>query len=120
MDVKATTAALTINGNDHSDTINVGSLAPGLGGTLTGILGVINVVNTSASSTLNLDDSGDATGRNGTISTTSVTGFGLGSLVFAVALRGGFTVAFLSFAIVLGIAGFMAPTLFRRDKLLRL
>jgi predicted MFS family arabinose efflux permease len=61
----------------------------------------------------NLDPSrrGQAMGLN---AFTLFTGFGLGSLVFAFALRGGFSFAFFSFAGVLAIAGLAVPSLFVR------
>jgi hypothetical protein len=77
--VKATTAALTINGDDKADYISIGSLAPSLGGTLTGVAGPITVTNTSDASTLVLDDSGDTTSRTGTLTPTEFTGIGMGS-----------------------------------------
>jgi hypothetical protein len=94
--VKATTGALTINGNGRADTIDVGSLAPAPGGTLSGIGGTITITNTASASNLSLDDSGDTTGRIGAISAWSVTGFGLraavdytGSQLKSLAVRGG-------------------------------
>jgi hypothetical protein len=61
-------------GNATGEDVNVGSKAPSLGGTLANINGSVTVNNIS---NLIADDSGDATGRNGTISAASVTGFGL-------------------------------------------
>jgi hypothetical protein len=66
----------------NHDTVNIGSKAPSLGGTLQNIAGTVNVNNTSGGGTaLNIDDSGDHTGRTGTISGSSVTGFGMGGTI---------------------------------------
>src|SRR5271157_934825 len=44
-----------------TDTVNIGSAAPSLGGTLANIAAPVNVSSTSGSTTLNVDDSGDTT-----------------------------------------------------------
>jgi hypothetical protein len=77
IDVQATNAPLMINANGSRDAINVGSLAPNSGGTLTALADPITIMNTAATSSLVVDDSGDSVGRTGTISATSLAGFGL-------------------------------------------
>jgi hypothetical protein len=78
VDVRAASSPLTIDGDNGPDTISVGSQAPGLGGTLANITAPVTVTDTSALSTLSVDDSGDGTGRAGTISGTAITGLGMG------------------------------------------
>ncbi len=59
----------------NHDTVNIGSLAPSLGGTLANIAGTVNVSNTSGGgTTLNVDDSGDTTGQTVTVTNGSVSG----------------------------------------------
>jgi hypothetical protein len=79
VNVRATGAPLVINGSTKVDYITIGSLAPSLGGTLTAITAPITVINTSDSSTLTLDDSGDTTHRTGTLTPTTITGLGMAS-----------------------------------------
>ncbi len=87
IEVQATAGAVTINGNDDDDTIELGSAASSdvrtvsSGGDLDGISGavVVNGNAPSASDSLYLDDTGDLTGENGTITSSTVTGLGLGA-----------------------------------------
>jgi hypothetical protein len=79
VNVQAMSAPLTINGNDPPVNVNIGSLAPRLGGMLSHIDGSITITNTIKPSTLTLDDSGDTTPRTGTLSPTSISGLGLGA-----------------------------------------
>ena len=53
-------APVSIEGS-ATDAVNIGSQAPSLGGTLANIAAPVNVSNTSGSTTLNVDDSGDTT-----------------------------------------------------------
>ena len=63
VNLQSTGVGTTINtGQGSGDVVNLGSLAPATGGTLTGIAGGVTV-DDDDTSTLNLDDSGDATGR---------------------------------------------------------
>jgi hypothetical protein len=57
-----------------TDTVDIGSSAPSLGGTLANIAAPVNVSNTSGSTTLNVDDSGDTTGQTVTVSNNSISG----------------------------------------------
>ena len=79
-------SAVTLNGGADADTFNIGSLAPGAGGVLTGISGVLTVNGDSTgtnSDVLNVDVTGAATGQTGTITTTTISGFGmLGSIAY--------------------------------------
>jgi hypothetical protein len=63
VNVQSTLGSLQVYDNDGFDMVNVGSLAPTLGGgTLANIQGYVNVYGSSTSSiALNLDDSGDTT-----------------------------------------------------------
>jgi hypothetical protein len=62
INVQATTVPVNIEGNSI-DTVNIGSAAPSLGGTLANITAPVNVSNTFGPTTLNVDDSGDTTAR---------------------------------------------------------
>jgi hypothetical protein len=78
VDVRAAASALTIDGDTLNPTVNIGSQAPNLNGTLAAITAPVTVTNTSGA-TLNVDDSGDPTGQTGTVSGTQITGMGLGA-----------------------------------------
>ena len=78
INVQGTTGDLVIDGNnpefEGQDTINIGSQAPSLSGTLASITGTVTVTNTSGHSTLSLDDKRDDSNESATISGTSITG----------------------------------------------
>ena len=78
INVQGTTANLVINGPGLDglgyDTVNIGSQAPSLSGTLASINGSVTVAKTSGNSTLTLDDKRDELGESATISDTSITG----------------------------------------------
>jgi hypothetical protein len=82
VNVQSTAAGTTTSiDTDHNtnigstnNTVNIGSIAPSLGGTLATIAGPVNVSNSSGTMALVLDDSGDITTRTATITSTSVTG----------------------------------------------
>ncbi len=90
-DVQATTGALYLTGGSvGSNTFNLGSLAPVGGGTLTGLAGPVYITggtNTmrllaltgTASNTINVDDTGDTANNIGTLTSTLLTGLGLGT-----------------------------------------
>jgi hypothetical protein len=69
-----TTTSLNAGDGQATDTVNIGSLAPSLGGTLANIAGPVSLSNSSGTTALVLDDSGDATARTATITNNSVTG----------------------------------------------
>lgn len=68
---------LTINGEGGADTINISSNAPTNTGTLDDVDALITVNGDGGADVLNVSDSGDATGRVGTLSSTSLTGLGM-------------------------------------------
>jgi len=84
VNVKATTAPLSIYGGGQNDTFNIGSLAPriGTGGTLSNIDGAVMIEETGLSSTLSIDDSGDTKSRTGVLSADNFGGAGLGNINF--------------------------------------
>ena len=58
--------------------IRVGSVAPNGGGTLDGIAGALAIQDGGGRNFLVVDDSGGTTGRSGTLTTTALTGLGMG------------------------------------------
>ncbi|MFL5329767.1 MAG: beta strand repeat-containing protein [Gemmataceae bacterium] len=74
VNVQQTSGSVTyvIQGQAGNDSVNVGSTAPVAGGDLLGINGIVQIQNTSSFTTVDIDDSGDATGRNATLDTTVV------------------------------------------------
>jgi hypothetical protein len=84
VNVRGTTAPLTIWGGGQNDTIIIGSLAPsfGTGGTLSNIGGAIDIQETGLLSTLALDDSGDSKSRTGVLEADYFGGTGLGNIGF--------------------------------------
>jgi hypothetical protein len=77
VNVPAASGSLTMNGAGGRQTVNIGSQAPNLNGILASITAPVTVTNSSGA--LNVDDSGDNTGRTGTVNSTQITGMGLGS-----------------------------------------
>src|SRR6185437_16964363 len=61
------------------NTFNVSSLAPAIGGVLDGIAGALVLVGTGAD-TLNVDDSGSKVARTGSLTDTTLTGLGMGTV----------------------------------------
>ena len=76
--VQSTSGPLRIDGTDSTngllDTVNVGSLAPALGGTMAGIQGAISIGSSMNKINIDLDDSGDTTGRTVKVTNSAVTG----------------------------------------------
>jgi hypothetical protein len=72
VNVRGTSSPLNVVGHGGSDTVTVGSLAPLLGGTLANIHAAVNVSNTTNSTALIVDDSGDAVFRSVTVASNSV------------------------------------------------
>jgi hypothetical protein len=70
----ATTSINAGNGIGSSNTVNIGSNAPLLSGTLANIAGPVNVSSTSGNTTLNVDDSGDSTGQTVAVTNSSISG----------------------------------------------
>jgi hypothetical protein len=78
--VDATTGTLNLYGNAGNDTFNFGSLMPTTGGTVNSIAGQVNIYGgTGSSDTVNVDDTGDAAGNTGALTSTALTGLGLGN-----------------------------------------
>jgi hypothetical protein len=77
--VRATTGTLNLNGNTGNDTFNLGSLASAIGGTVNNIAGQVNIGGGAGSDTVNVDDTGDATANTGTLTSTTLSGLGLGT-----------------------------------------
>ena len=77
VNVRAIQSPTTFNLGSGDNTIDVGSLAPASGGTLAGIAAALSLSGGTGTSTLNLDDTGDATARTGTLAATSLTGLGM-------------------------------------------
>ena len=102
--VQGTEDRLTVNAGDGSDTIEVqaigapgshqsrgrtehhrrGSRAPATGSTLAGIADVLSITSTEGSDTVRVDDTGDVTGRTGTLTDGTLTGLGMpGSISYS-------------------------------------
>jgi hypothetical protein len=77
VNVQAASGPLIIDGDGVRPTVNIGSQAPNLNGTLAGITALVTVTNSSGA--LSVDDSGDATGRTGLVRATEITSMGLGT-----------------------------------------
>jgi Ca2+-binding RTX toxin-like protein len=80
--IKATSGTTTVNSGDGNDTINVGSLATvttNTGGNLDAIQGALTVNGGADTNSLTLDETGDATPNSGTMTSTQVTGLGMGA-----------------------------------------
>jgi len=75
INIKGTTGGLFLDNAGGSDTVTIGSLAPALGGTLAGIKGYVDV-GEYGSTALTVDDSGDGTSRNVTLTGGEVDGLG--------------------------------------------
>jgi Ca2+-binding RTX toxin-like protein len=72
-------ATTTINTGKGMDSVNVGSAAPSTSGNLNGIAGALVVNGGADSDTLNLYDTSDNAGNTGTLTSTKITGLGMGS-----------------------------------------
>ena len=68
----------TVNTGSGTNTVNVGSLAPTNGGVLSGIQGSLNIIS-GGNDTLNLDDTGDTINQIGWLTSSTLTGLGLGN-----------------------------------------
>ena len=68
----------TISMGVGANTVNVGSVAPALGGVLAGVQGPLTLLG-GGQDTLNVDDSGDAMASTGVLSPTVLSGFGMGA-----------------------------------------
>src|SRR5262249_32950832 len=68
--VQSVSGPTTINTKGGQNTINVGSKAPATGGTLGGIKAALTLNGSGGSDVANVDDTGDVTGRSGTLTPT--------------------------------------------------
>ncbi len=76
--VQSTSAPLVINTGGGTNVVDIGSTVPYPGSVLTGIQALVTVTG-DGKDTLNVDDSGDLTGETGTLTSTTVTGLGMGA-----------------------------------------
>jgi hypothetical protein len=76
-DIQAISGPTTINAGRLANTINVGSLAPAVGGKVDGIQAAL-VVNGGGADTVNVDDTGSTIPKTGTLTGTTLTGLGMG------------------------------------------
>jgi hypothetical protein len=74
VNVQATTGPLNVVGQGGNDLVTVGYQGPGVGGTLAGIQGSVSIGNSGPYTQLTVDDSGDPTPRQGTISSSQING----------------------------------------------
>ena len=78
--VKSTTGATTINAHGGNNVFNVGSLAPATGGVLANIQAALTLNGSGGADAAYFDDGGDAIGQSGTLSSSQLTGLGMGPL----------------------------------------
>jgi hypothetical protein len=71
-------ATTTLNTGGGTNVVNVGSLAPGTSGVLSGIQGPL-IVAGDGSDTLNVDNTGNTGVESGTLTATTLTGLGMGA-----------------------------------------
>jgi hypothetical protein len=102
VNVLATTGTLNIDGQNGSDTVTLGSLAPSLGGTLANIAGPVNVSNSSGQTTLVVDDSGDTVSKTATLIDGKLTGLAPAAVYWAPTST---TVGGVNFLDILGGSG---------------
>jgi hypothetical protein len=76
--VQATSGPTTINGGAGDDVFAVGSLAPASGGTVDAIAGPLLINGDAGTDTVTVDDRGDVTPNTGSLTSTALTGLGMG------------------------------------------
>src|SRR5262249_27325023 len=69
----------SIDTGTGADRINVGSLAPGVGGRLNTIAGGLTINGQGGKDIMTVDDTGNTTGNTGSMTGTTITGLGMGS-----------------------------------------
>ncbi len=74
VNVRSTGGPTAVSVGTGVDTINVGTLAPAIGGTLDGLAGALTLTG-GGTDTINLDDSANAAAKSGILSATAATGF---------------------------------------------
>ncbi len=77
INIRGTSAAMALNTGAGDDTINVGSLAPAMGGTLNGVYALLTLNGQEGNDILNVDDSGDTGQNTGTLTEDAITGLGM-------------------------------------------
>jgi Ca2+-binding RTX toxin-like protein len=77
VNIRATNGIFDLDTQAGNDTINVGSAAADIGGTLNGIGGAITLSAGVGYDILNLDDTGDTTSSSGVLGATVISGFGM-------------------------------------------
>ena len=78
VNVQGTGGVANVNSGAGVNTVNVGSKAPALGGVLNNIQGTLTVTGGGAD-TLNVDDTGSSGAKTGTLTSSTITGLGMGS-----------------------------------------
>ena len=78
INIQSTSAVTNVNTGAGTNTVNVGSLAPTTGGIVDNIQGALIIVG-SGSDTLNIDDTGSAGSKTGTLTATTLTGLAMGA-----------------------------------------
>jgi len=80
--IRGTNAGLptTVNGGADNDVFNIGSNAPGSGGTVDAVAGYLDVIAGEGHDTMNVDDAGSTTDETGTLTSNHLAGLGLGAL----------------------------------------
>src|SRR5262249_52188773 len=79
--VQAVSAPTTINTSPGNNVFNVGSNAPAGNGTLGNIKAALTLNGSGGTDSATIDDSGDGTGQTGALSSTQVTGVGMGAAI---------------------------------------
>jgi hypothetical protein len=83
VNIRAIIATTTVNAGTGADAINVGSLAPAIGGNANAIAATLTINGQGGSDALNVDDTGDTLANNGTLTATELTGLGMaGKIVY--------------------------------------
>ena len=76
--VRATSGPVTIHAGDGNDVFTVGSLAPFRGGTVNAIAGALTLNGHNGTDRLTVDDSGDVPANTGNLTSTTLSGLGMG------------------------------------------
>jgi hypothetical protein len=79
VNVRTISGTTTVNMGSGNDTVNVGTNAPGTAGTLNQIGALLTVNGEGGSDTLNVDDTNDAAANTGILTSTRLTGLGMGN-----------------------------------------
>ena len=77
LNIRSLGTATTINTGNGDDTINVGSLAPDMGGNVNAINAWLTLNGQGGNDTLNVDDTGDTIANTGLLTATTLSGLGM-------------------------------------------